>query len=239
MTTVAIVQARVGSMRLPGKVLSDVGGRPLIERVVRRVSRAKRVDRVVVASPFEATDAAERLWEVLVRLECDRYEDAGYPDDDVLGRYVRCVAWLERMHPVGTNVDVVVRVCGDSPFVDPDVIDDCVELRERTGTAYCGNTRRRTYPKGLCVEAFTVEALREAHAAVERAREHVTPWLKGEAWRSPMSVDLVLDGEDHSHRQWSIDTTADLERVRALYAAVGNDDTVGWRDVLAAAKQME
>nr|NIN65969.1 acylneuraminate cytidylyltransferase [Anaerolineae bacterium]NIN96152.1 acylneuraminate cytidylyltransferase [Anaerolineae bacterium] len=162
--TVAIVQARVGSTRLPGKVLKDLVGLPLLARVVRRTARASRPDEVVVAIPEASTDDS------LARL-CHAY---GWPcfrgsEDDVLDRYYRAATEY--------GAESVVRITSDCPLVDPGIVDQVVDLFLQGEWDYVSNTLApRTYPRGLDVEVFTFDALRLAWKEDSNPawREHVT-----------------------------------------------------------------
>jgi len=227
--TVAIVQARLTSTRLPRKAVADLGGRPLIERVLRRVLRAREVGYVVLAVPDDATAgelrgacAPDMTW-------VEIYADEGHDPDDVLGRYVRAAR--------SANAEVIVRVCGDCPFVDPDVIDEVVQVRAAAGVDYAGNTRVRTYPRGLDVEAFTLAALERELAWVSHVREHVTPSFLRAPPRATCA-DVGCGGGGRPERRWCVDEASDLDFARALWAAArgaGDRDApeaLGWRELL-------
>jgi spore coat polysaccharide biosynthesis protein SpsF len=219
---VALIQARMGSTRLPGKVLMDLAGQPMLARVVERARRASRVDEVVVAtSTLPGDDAIEALCRAR-GWACFRGSEG-----DVLDRYYHAA----RAH----EADVVVRVTADCPLLDPELVDDVVAaLLADPGHQYASNVHpRRTYPRGLDCEAMRAGALarawREASAPVER--EHVTPYL----WHQP---ELFLPAsaaghEDHSSERWTVDTPEDLELVRRLYGALG-EERLGWTAALEA-----
>jgi spore coat polysaccharide biosynthesis protein SpsF len=217
---VAIVQARMGSSRLPGKVLHDLEGKTMIERVVDRVRKGRKVDALVVATTVEPEDDA------LVALG----ERAGFATfrgnrDDVLDRFYRA----STAHEAG----VVVRVTSDCPLLEPTIVDRVID-RLLEGHDYAANTiEPRTYPRGLDVEAMTFTALETAWNEDDQPgwREHVTPFL----YRHPERFRLgaVRNDSDLSEHRWTVDTPGDLELVRRLYRAVG--PTAPWQDVLAAA----
>jgi spore coat polysaccharide biosynthesis protein SpsF len=158
MTTIGVVQARTGSTRLPGKVLADLGGEPLLAFMLRRL-RPIAVDRLVVATSDDRRDdavaaVAERAGVAVVR----------GPEDDVLARFAIALD----AHPA----DTVVRLTADCPLVDPDVVDEALALHRRSGAAYTSNTLIRTFPDGLDVEVVSADALTDAasHATARRTR---------------------------------------------------------------------
>ena len=224
MKTVAIVQARLGSSRLPGKVLQPLAGEPMLVRVVRRLSRARTLDAVVVAtSTAQADDAI---------VELGRRE--GWPvergsESDLLDRYTSAA----QAHAV----KVVVRVTSDCPLIDPELVDEVVDAFSGSGADYASNTLEpRTYPRGLDIEVMTMTALSRAWREDTNPawREHATPYL----YRHPERFRLlrVAGFEDHSEHRWTVDTEADLELVRRIYDAFP-DDRFGWREVLELLEQ--
>ncbi len=226
MTTALVVQARMGSSRLPGKVLRDLTeGEPVLARVVERLRRATTVDHLIIATTLDAGDDAIVRW-------CGSHDVECYRGDtfDVLARYAGAIA----PYP---DVDLVVRVTADCPFVDPETVDTLVELVERGGVDYASNRLpppyARTYPVGLDVEVFTRAALASAaeNATQQHQREHVTPYL----YEDPDAFSLsVIDlPTDLSHHRWTIDTPEDMIVARAIAEAVG-PEPFGWRAVLDA-----
>lgn len=222
MKTVAIIQARMGSSRLPGKVLADVAGRPLLWHVVARAQRARLVDRVVVATTGLEEDAV--IWKLCRAWHVPYLGWVGVPPHDVLMRYVASA----RM--TAAAGDLIVRITADCPLIDPDVIDATVDL-VRDGRTWASNVSPRTWPDGLDVEVMTYERLLalDRMTTVPVDREHVTPQLyaaeqlhgEGGALRCP--VDL------HDLR-WTIDTAEDLAWFQALMTQVPWD--IGWQDLL-------
>lgn len=202
----AILQARMSSTRLPGKVLADLAGAPMILRQIERLRRAKRLDRIVVATSDQSSD------DPLVRA----LENAGVavfrgPLDDVLARYIGAI---EAFGPVRT----VVRLTADCPLADPVLIDETLALHAQSGADYTSNTpTRRSYPKGLDIEVFDAEALRmaarETHDPYDH--EHVTPFL----YRNPgrFKIAGLEQGPDDGDVRWTVDRPDDLAFVRAVY----------------------
>ena len=216
MTVTAVVQARMGSTRLPGKVLADLGGRPQLAVLLERLAGAA-VDEVVVAtSDRPGDDPVAALARTLGR-PVFRGSEA-----DVLGRFAGAAA--------AYGADDVVRITADCPFTDPEIVDAVVARHRATGADYTSNTLLRTFPDGLDVEVLRAEAL---HAAAARAtapaeREHVTPHL----YRHPEDFRLAaLLGDDRvGTARWTVDTADDLARVRRVVAALGT--TFRWEQAL-------
>jgi spore coat polysaccharide biosynthesis protein SpsF len=220
---IAIVQARVSSARLPAKVLEDISGKPLIEHVLRRVMASKRIDRVVVATTD--TPADDTLVETVgTRVGCPVFRGS---ESDVLDRFYRCA--LEH------GADVVVRITADDPLKDPEIIDRAVGLLVADPALdYCSNTLLPTFPEGLDVEVFRVDALARAAREATRGsdREHVTPYI----WRHPdvFSIRNFEHEEDLSHWRWTVDRPRDLAFVRCVYDALYRGDALfSYRDVIA------
>lgn len=216
----ALLQARTSSSRLPGKVLAELAGAPMILRQIERVRRARRIDRLVVATSDQASD--DRLAAVL--------KDAGVavfrgPLDDVLGRFLGALA----AHPA----EQVVRLTADCPLADPALIDATIARHLETGADYTANrVAEAGYPKGQDVEVVTAEALRRAGAAAAtpEEHEHVTwgVWNHPERYRIARLAPAVDEGEV----RWTVDRPDDLEFVRAVYTALyPRDPAFGSEDV--------
>jgi len=219
MKLVAIIQARMGSTRLPGKVLADIGGRPMLERVVERVRRIAGLSEVVVATSVSPLD------EAIVNL-CDRI---GVPvfrgsENDVLDRYWQTCGAL--------NADGVLRISADCPLIDPCESDRVVDAFLAEAADFAANDLVPSYPVGLGTEIMTATALattwREAKLAYER--QHVAPFI----YRHPERFRLVnvKAPSDYSYLRWTVDTSQDLDFVRAVYARLGGSGMFDWRAVL-------
>lgn len=217
---VAIVQARVGSVRLPSKVLRDLAGEPMLARVVSRTRRARLLDEVVVATTTETADDA------IVAL-CRRLDVAVARGsvEDVLSRY--------RDAAVAHRADAIVRITSDCPLIDPEVIDHVVERFGAARVDYASNGLVPSYPRGLDTEVMTMESLERAfwEASELYERVHVTPYL----YRHPDRFRLlgVTADEDLSALRWTVDTPEDLRLVSELYSRLGGHDRFGWREALA------
>ena len=221
MTTLAIVQGRMGSSRLPGKVLMDIGGRSVLDLLVNRLRRAD-VDAVVVAtSDTVQDDAIERACDHL-DVMCVRGSES-----DVLGRFTTA---MDRF-----PTDDVVRITADCPFIDPTIVDEAVRLHRGGGADYTSNTLVRTYPDGLDVEVLRASVLdvaaREAQQTDER--EHVTPFVYRQPHR--FAIRQLISGQPRLGRErWTLDTVDDLARLREIASLVPNPVEASWLDILAA-----
>jgi spore coat polysaccharide biosynthesis protein SpsF len=202
----AILQARMSSTRLPGKVMAMVAGAPMIGRQIERVRRAERIDRVVLATSRDPSD--DPLADYVAAQGVEAYRGSL---DDVLARFVGALAAFG-------PAEHVVRLTGDCPLADPSVIDATVALHLARGTDYAANTpAHRTFPKGLDVEVVRAACLeragREAQAPYER--EHVTPYF----YRHPELFTQAFLSQDaqEGEARWTVDRPDDLDWVRAVY----------------------
>jgi len=219
---VAIVQARMGSSRLPGKVLLDLAGEPMLARVVHRVQRAETLDEVVIATTTEQADDALAALCTARGWPCFRGSE-----DDVLDRYYQSA--LEH------GADVVVRITSDCPLIEPEIIDRVVRelLASHPPADYaCTFLPRYTYPLGLNIEAFWFQTLKVLWLEDQNAdwREHVTEYLLHHVER--FAIHGVLNDRDLSAMRWTVDTSEDFDLVRRIYEAFGHD-RFSWREVLA------
>jgi len=218
-TVVAILQARMGSTRLPGKVLKDLDGETVLARVLTRVKRAAAIGEVLVATSDEPGD------DVIVT-ECTRLDTRVFRGDenDVLDRYYRAAQF--------SKAEIVVRITADCPLIDPQITDKTINEFIKERPDYASNALIRTYPRGLDTEVFSFQALecawREASESYQRA--HVTPYIYQHPERFKV---LAVQGEkDYSGLRWTLDTDEDLEFLRAVYARFAGRDDFGWQDLL-------
>lgn len=209
MNKVIIVQARMTSTRLPGKILKEVLGKPLLEYQVERLRRVRNADKIVIATTTNRTD--EPVVALGGRLAIPVYRG---PEDDVLARYHGAARAQE--------ADLVIRVTSDCPLIDPGVIDRVIGFYRQQENAYdyVSNTLQRTYPTGMDTEVFPFTVLDEAyHEAVDKAeREHVTPFI----YRRPgrYRIGQVIAQRDASRHRWTVDTPEDFELVRRIIEAI-------------------
>ena len=215
---VAIVQARMSSTRLPGKVLAEVAGHPMLWHVVHRLRRARLVQQVVVATSENPADDALAAFCEQEGIACCRGSDA-----DVLDRYYKAARTC--------SADIVVRITADCPLIDPVVVDRIIQGYLDGGCDYISNVLRYTYPDGLDTEVFSFGALEQAwrEAAKESEREHVTPYLRNGKFR-------IANVENHvkipEQMRWTVDEPSDLNFVRHVFAAFRGKEDFGMKDVL-------
>ena len=220
MRTVCIIQARMGSTRLPGKVLEPIFDRPMLAWDVHRVRQARLLDEVVVATSTLTQD------DPIVAL-CER---EGWPhfrgsEADVLNRYYHAAQAF--------GAEAVVRITADCPLIDPGVLDLTVAAFRSAAPQvdYVNNVTPRTYPRGLDAEVFTFAALERAWQEDDSAwREHVTPYI----YQTPGAFRLhfVTNPVNYAHHRWTVDTRRDMELVRRIYAHFGHGDFT-WQAALA------
>jgi spore coat polysaccharide biosynthesis protein SpsF len=216
---VAVIQARTGSTRLPGKVLKDIGGETMLARVIGRLSRASLINEVLVATTDTAADDA-------IVTECRKFSIPVSRGDekDVLDRYFRAAQL--------SKAEIVVRITSDCPLIDPQVTDKTIAAFLESRPDYASNVIQRTYPRGLDTEVMSMAALERAWRQARKPyeRELVTPYI----YEHPAEFKLVsVTGEqDYSSHRWTVDTVEDLEFVRAVYSRFAPDAPFSGRDVL-------
>jgi spore coat polysaccharide biosynthesis protein SpsF len=241
--TVAVIQGRMGSSRLPGKVLLEIGGMPMIQRVIERTRRARTLDQVVVATTSNPADDPIADFADSLGIAFSRGSM-----HDVLDRYYQA-AKIQK-------ADIVVRITADCPLVDPQLIDRTVELVRDgwKGESFDFAANRlpppfsRTYPIGLDVEVCTFAALERAWKESTELfhREHVMPYLYEGANLTRFTTDLCAGVSsrnfrivqlnnpiDHGSMRWTVDTPEDMEFMRRIFARLDNMDEFSWMDILA------
>lgn len=228
MTTAAIIQARTGSTRLPGKVLRPLAGRPMLAHVIRRAGRARGVDRVVVATTVDPRDDAVADLARTEGAEVFRGSEA-----DVLDRYARAAEKAQ--------ADLVVRITSDCPLVDPGLLDEMLARRAalaaETGEIdHYSNVVHRTYPRGYDVEIVPAARLAEQarSAADPRAREHVTWGIWSASDRYRVVSHVQPNGRDDSALRLTVDVEADFDLISRILGELGPAaETAGLAEVLA------
>jgi spore coat polysaccharide biosynthesis protein SpsF len=214
---VAIIQARMSSSRFPGKVLADLVGKPMILYMIERVRQARLVDHLVVATSTDARDDALAAVLNAEGVDCFRGDL-----NDVLDRFTKAARQA--------GADHVVRLTGDCPLMDGDLIDRALDELAHGDADYVSNVMPPTYPDGLDVECFTREALETAwrEASLPSDREHVTPFIR--AGRGNLCARGWRGVADLSHLRWTVDHTDDLEHVKSLVKAATRRGThrPGW-----------
>lgn len=219
MRVVAIVQARMGSTRLPGKVLKDLAGETMLARVVGRLRCASRINELLVATTDHPDDDA-------IVDECRKQLVGVFrgDQDDVLDRYFKAAELA--------SADVVVRITSDCPLIDPEVTDKTIARFLDELPDYASNTIVRTYPRGLDTEVMSFSALKRAWQKAQRPyeREHVTPYLLEHS--SEFRLISVVGDRDYSAHRWTVDTPEDLLFAQTVYDRLKLKRMFSWRDVL-------
>jgi len=209
MRKLIIVQARMTSTRLPGKVMKIVCGKPLLEHLINRLKRVKCADQIVIATTVNETE--DIIVDLCKKLDISYFRGS---EEDVLGRYYETA--------VEYGGDVIIRITSDCPVIDPDVVDYLIDfyMKNLKKYDYVSNTLKRTYPRGMDVEIFSFSLLKEAHerAKREEEREHVTPFIK----KRPQQFRLynILYKTDMSRCRWTVDTPEDLELISKMFEAL-------------------
>ncbi len=203
----AVLQARMSSTRLPGKVLKPLLGRPMLARQIERVKRSALIDRLLVATSAAAEDAGiERLCAEL-RVDCYRGSL-----DDVLDRFYRAAQ--------PCNPAYVVRLTGDCPLADPELIDAVIRFCVDGDYDYASNALQPTFPDGLDTEVLRFACLAEAwrEARLPSQREHVTPFIYSQPRR--FRIGSYVNAVDYSHLRWSVDEPEDFALIERIYQAL-------------------
>lgn len=205
MNVVIIVQARMGSMRLPGKVMKKVLGKALLEYLLERLQRVKTCNILCVATTIELGE--EPILDVCARMDVKTFRG---PEDDVLARYFLAAQELQ--------ADPIVRVTSDCPLIDPRELNKLIRyyLEYKDQYDYVSTDLIRSYPLGMGAEIFSFEALKKAYenAKTKPEREHVTPYLQ----RNPHLFRLgnVAYKEDQKDHRWTVDTSEDFQLVSKI-----------------------
>lgn len=200
----AILQARVSSTRLPGKVLKPILGQPMILRQIERIQRAKKIHRFLVATSIDQTD--DRLAELCTEngIPCFRGNL-----EDVLDRFYEAATPMRPEH--------VVRLTGDCPIADPQLIDDVISFYLKGDFDYVSNTLEPTFPDGLDTEVFKYKCLEQAwkEAVLPSQREHVTPFIYQQPDR--FKIGNFKNTVNLSGLRWTVDEPADFELISIIY----------------------
>lgn len=207
MNVLALLQARVSSTRLPGKVLKPILDVPMILRQVERIQMAKSIDKLVVATSNDSSDDALEMLCRKNNISCFRGSL-----NDVLDRFYRAAVEYKPLH--------VVRLTGDCPLIDPTIIDQVIHLHLTQNNDYTSNNHPPTFPDGLDVEVVKFSCLEVAAREATRSseREHVTPFFYTHPER--FKVENYAGREDLSALRWTVDESEDLALVEAIYSAL-------------------
>jgi glutamate-1-semialdehyde aminotransferase/spore coat polysaccharide biosynthesis protein SpsF (cytidylyltransferase family) len=218
MNFIAIIQARMGSTRLPKKVMMEIGGVPIIELLIRRLSKSKKITKIIVA-----TSNHKNNYPLIKHVENLGYHVYCGSEKDVLGRYFYAAQ--------EAKAKVIVRITGDCPLVDPLLVDDVIEGFIKNNADYASNREPATYPDGLDVEVFSMQALDMANNEARSAhqREHVTPYIINS---EKFSKFYLTNSEDLSMERWTVDELEDFLVVEDIFGAFYPRVDFSWNEVM-------
>ena len=211
MLIAVIIQARMASTRLPGKVLMDISGKPMLLRVIDRIKHSKLNQKIIIATSINREDDA--IYDLALTQNIDVYRGS---QNDVLNRFYEAAKTYK--------VDLIVRVTADCPLIDPYVMDLVIQAyldNNKTIVTNAGiDLDKRTYPRGLDVEVFSFDSLALANKEADQKhqREHVTPYL----YQDINGVSIVSNNVNLSNHRWTVDTPEDMEFVQKLYTEFEN-----------------
>jgi len=205
--TVAIIQARMGSTRLPGKILKDLMGKTVLQHVIERVQQVKSIDEIIIATT--SLDQDDVVVDEAVKRGVNYFRGS---ENDVLARYYGAAK--------DNNADIVVRITSDCPLIDPFVTDTIVNFFKDNKiydivTNAGSDLSKRTYPRGLDSEIFSFNALEQAYKQADKQyqREHVTPYIYEKSSMKYFYKNTV----DYSKHRWTLDTDEDFELIKEIY----------------------
>ena len=221
MNIVAIIQARMGSSRLPGKILKEINGKSLISILIDRISMSKYLNKIVIATTNSKLDDQFVKW-VSLNLNISIFRGQ---ENDVLDRYYQCAKLYK--------ADVIVRITADDPLKDAIIIDKAISLlKQNPKLDYCSNTIKPTYPEGLDVEVFKFEALYKAwhFSTLPSEREHVTPYI----WKNQKQFSLKnFEYKDNlSDWRWTVDRNEDLCFVKEIFKNFSTDFLINYEEII-------
>ncbi len=223
--TVAIIEARIGSSRLPEKVLMDIEGKPMLWHILNRLKFSEKFDDIILAIPNTKENDILEKFAKENNLKYFRGKEC-----DVLSRYYEAAKRFK--------CDIVVRVTADNPLLDPQIVDLIIEKHLNSGADYTSNNLKRTFPIGLDIEVFNFKILETAFKEAKESyqREHVTSYIR----EHPEEFYLinVENNEDLSYMRWTVDEIKDLEFVRQIYKGLYREKKIFlMKDILAFLKQ--
>lgn len=215
---VAIVQARMGSSRLPGKVLKKVLDKPLIDILLKRLSMANEINEMVVA-----TSKSKNNKELINFLHSNGYEYFVGSENNVLNRYKEAANKYE--------ADIIVRITGDCPLIDFNLVDECIRKYKVLNVDYLSNVHPPTYPDGLDIEIFNKNILLDAsiNAKSDFDKEHVTSYM---ANNKKYKSYNHMNTKDESHNRWTVDEQKDLNLIIEIFNHFAPNIFFSWKDVM-------
>ena len=212
----AIIQARMGSSRLPGKIMLDLAGRPVLWHVIDRVNYSKYVNKIVVATSIESKNDE-------VRHFCDKNSVLCFSgsEDDVLDRFYNAA-----INNSISDDDIIIRITADCPLIDPNIIDKTIERFLEVNADYASNTVIPTYPDGLDCEVMRFSALSKAweDAKLKSEREHVTPYIRNHP--ELFKITSIENDEDISSLRWTLDEKEDYQLIKLIYDELYEENNI-------------
>ena len=221
----AILQARLSSRRLPGKVLMDVANKPMLVQQWLRIKQSRHIDKIVVATSHQQEDEA-------ILATCRHYQINSFAGElnNVLKRFYDCASRFRPTH--------VVRLTADCPLADADLIDEVIEQHITAANDYTSNAFPRSYPDGLDVEILRFDSLKQIYLSATEPEqlEHVTPYVR--LHPEQFKIGSVSCDEDLSAHRWTVDYPEDLQLIKKVFDALQpQDHYFGWRQVLTLLQQ--
>jgi glutamate-1-semialdehyde 2,1-aminomutase len=222
MKVVALVQARMGSTRFPGKVLKFISGKPMIELLLARLSQSSEIDEIVVATSKAPEDDKLQTFVETLGYRCTRGSEK-----NVLSRYYEAAKQI--------GADVVVRITGDCPLIDPVLVDECIKALKKLNVDYFSNTDPRTYPDGLDISVMSFRTLKKANedAVSEFDKEHVTPYIQNS---KNFTKSSLKHNKDLSNFRWTVDEPEDLVVVNNIFDHFSPNINFNWHQILELQK---
>lgn len=214
----AIVQARFDSKRLPGKVLKTINGRSIIQIIIERLSQADEIDNILIGT--SSSNSNNKLIDHLIELNLP-FEIGS--EDNVLDRYFQ----IAKMH----SADVVVRITGDCPLVDANLVDDSIKKFKLANVDYLSNTINPSFPDGLDIEVFSFDSLEVAHSLARDPHdlEHVTPFIVNSGHFRKSSFENTDNLSDY---RWTLDEDRDFTVIKKIFEYFHPNIKFGWKEVL-------
>jgi len=222
--TLIILQARMTSTRLPNKVLMPILGKPMLAHQIKRLTRVKTHHQLVIATSTQITDDP-------IEALCQQYKVHCFRGslNDVLARYYYTACQFKK----NNTLKNIVRITGDCPLIDSDIVDNVINLFLTSNVDYCSNCAPATLPDGLDVEVFSFTALKKAHQLAKKSseREHVTLFIRNNP--KLFNMNNYHHHTDLSHFRWTVDEPKDFELVSEIYHALyPNDQHFSLNDIL-------
>jgi glutamate-1-semialdehyde 2,1-aminomutase len=218
MKTLAIIQARMGSTRFPNKVMRLISNIPIIELLLNRLAKSHQIDHIILATSQDTQNKS-----LVAHVEGLGYEVYQGSENDVLDRYYQAACLVQP--------EIVVRITGDCPLIDPQIVDRAITIFKQSNVDYLSNVSPPTYPDGLDVEVFTFEALKQAWQLANQPheREHVTPYLRESDKFKVLSISHT---EDHSDKRWTVDEIEDFEVIKNIFEYFAPRWDFSWLETL-------